>query len=229
MTRSINLMPGSYRERLGNTRVRQRFLGLGLVAAIVIGVLAIHARSGMGRMRAMAQELTGRVAELEAVRGETREIDKRADDLAGKLSDYYRLALPIEVTDVLGLISRAIPDGLYVTNMNLSVSQRNESMSAMEELRQRVSRSKGRKSDDRRLVRYLSVDLTGLGEDGVQVAEFIGRLEAHSTFGRVQLDFDRTKVVTGATVREFRVRFEIDLENRFLAGAEPSREAPSDE
>lgn len=229
MTRRINLMPNAYRERLGNTRVRQQFVGLGLVAAVFIGTLAIHSRYGMQRMRASAQDLTGRVSELEAVRGETLEINKRADDLANRLSDYYRLALPIEVTDVLGLISQEMPEGLYVTEMSMGVSQRNESMSAMEELRQRVSRSKGRKSEERNMVRFLSVDLTGLGADGVQVAEFIGRLESHSTFGRVKLDFDRTKVVSGVTVREFRVRFEIDLENRFMVRSESSSEDSSDE
>ncbi|GEM_PF-5053550 len=229
MSRSINLMPQAYRERLGNSRLRQRYTRYGLVAAVVIGILVIHSRSGVGRMNALAKELTAKVSELEAVRAESLDVNRKADEVARNLENYYRLALPIEVTDVLGLISQEMPEGLYVTDLNMGVSQRNESMSAMEELRQRVNRSKGRKEDDRRQVRYLSVDLTGLGQDGVKVADFIGKLESHPAFGHVQLDFDRTKSVSGATVREFRVRFEIDLESRFVAGADPSKGEPSDE
>ncbi len=229
MNRQINLMPESYRERLGNSRLRQQHTNYGLIAAVIIGVLVVHSRFGVGRMNALAKELTGKVAELEAVRAESLDLNRKADVLAKNLESYYRLALPIEITDVLGLISQEMPEGLYVTDFNMGVSQRSESMSAMEELRQRVNRSKSRKVDDRRQVRYLSIDLTGLGMDGVKVADFIGRLESQPAFGRVQLDFDRTKSVGGLTVREFRVRFEIDLENRFVAGADPSKGEPSDE
>jgi len=229
MSRTINLMPSAYRERLGNARIRQRYLGYGLVAAVVVAALTVHSRFGVNQMRALANELEAEVSELEAVQAEATEVSRKADVLAANLADYYRLALPIEVTDVLGLVSQKIPEGLYVTEMNLSVSQRNESMSAMEELRQRVNHSKGRKTDERRVVRYLAVDLTGLGEDGVQVASFIGQLESHPAFGRVQLDFDRTKTVNGIVLREFRVRFEINLDHRFMAGADPSHKGASDE
>lgn len=229
MSRNINLMPSAYRERLGTARIRQRYLAYGLAVAVVVGVLTIHSRYGVDRMQAMARDLGAQVSELEAVRAKALDINRKADVLAGNLADYYRLALPIEVTHVLGLISQKMPEGLYVTEMNLGVSQRNESMSAMEELRQRVNRSKNRKTDERRVVRYLAVDLTGLGEDGVQVAGFVGNLESHPAFGRVQLDFDRTKTVDGTVLREFRVRFEVNLENRFLVGADPSHKGASDE
>ncbi len=229
MSRMINLMPSTYRDRLGTARIRQRYLGYGLAVAVLVAVLTIHSRYGVSKMLALANNLTARVSELEAVRAETLEVTRKADALAANLADYYRLALPIEVTEVLGLISQKMPEGLYVTEMNLGVSQRNESVSAMEELRQRVNQSKGRKNEERRVVRYLAVDLTGLGEDGVQVAGFIGQLESHPAFGRVQLDFDRTKTVAGADLREFRVRFEVNLENRFLPGADPSHQGASDE
>jgi len=229
MSRNINLMPGAYRERLGTARIRHRFATYGLAVAVVIGVLTIHSRYGVNRMQALANNLTAKVSELEAVRAESLEVGRRANLLAENLADYYRLALPIEVTDVLGLISQKMPEGLVVTEMNLGVSQRNESMSAMEELRQRVNRSKNRKTDERRIVRYLAVDLTGLGEDGVQVADFIGKLESHPAFGRVQLDFDRTKTAGATILREFRVRFEVNLENRFVAGADPADKGASDE
>lgn len=229
MSRNINLMPGAYRDRLGTARIRHRFAIYGLAVALMIAVLTIHSRYGVNRMQALADDLTAKVSQLEAVRVEALEVGRKADALASNLSDYYRLALPIEVTDVLGLISQKMPEGLVVTEMNLGVSQRNESISAMEELRQRVNRSKNRKTDERRVVRYLAVDLTGLGEDGVQVAGFIGKLESHPAFGRVQLDFDRTKTVGGTILREFRVRFEVNLENRFVVGADPAGKGASDE
>ncbi len=229
MSRNINLMPPAYRERLGTSRLRQRFTTYGLVAAVAIGALVIHSRAGVGRMKAQARDLTARVAELEAVRAESLELNRKADALARNLSDYYRLALPINVTEVLGLLSQNMPEGLYVTELIMGVGQRAESMSAMEELRQRVNRSKSRKTEDRRQVRYLSVDITGVGQDGVKVAEFVGRLESQPAFGRVQLDYDRTKSIDESAVREFRVRFEVDLECRYLTSAVGVEGAAGDE
>jgi len=222
MSRFINLMPADYRQRLGDSRLRHRFLSYGLTTAVVVGILAIHSRLGVGRMKTLAGELTGRFAEIEAVRAEGIEVNKKADAAAQRLADYYRLALPIEISDVLTLVSNGMPSGLYLTDLELSVSQRAESASAMEELRQRVNRSKGRTVDDRNLLRFLTVTLTGVGQDGVQVAQFIGLLESHVAFDRVILDFDRTKIVSQTTVREFRVRFEVDLEKRFIIGTEES-------
>lgn len=226
MTRAINLMPEDYRRRLGDSRLRQRFISYGLATAVVIGFLAIHSRVGVNRMRAMAAELTGRAAELEAVRVEALEVNKKADAAAERLAEYYRLALPIEVSAVLTLIGREMPDGLYVTDLDLGVSQRTEAASAMEELRQRINRTRGGKAEDRRIVRFLSVTLTGAGLDGAQVAEFIGRLETHEAFDRVQLEFDRTKLIGGRASREFKVRFEVDLEKRYVL-ASPAEGAAS--
>ncbi len=228
MTPAINLMPESYRRRLGDSRLRQRFIGLGLATAVVIGALAIHSRVGVNRMKALAMDLTGRAAELEAVRVEALEINRKADAAAQRLAEYYRLALPIEVSSVLTLIGREMPEGLYVTELDLGMSQRAEAASAMEELRQKINRTRGGKTEDRRIVRFLSVTLTGAGLDGAQVAEFIGRLETHEAFDRVQLDFDRTKSIAGQVNREFKVRFEVNLEKRYVPES-PADDAPSGE
>ncbi len=218
MSRSINLMPSEYRQRLGDSRLRRRFAGYGLATAVVIAGLVIHSRLGVGRMKALAQSLAAQAAQLEAVRAEGLEINRKADAAAERLADYYRLALPIEISDVLALVSHEMPAGLYLTDLDLNVSQRAEATSAMEELRQRVNRSKGRKVDERNLLRFLTVTLTGVGQDGVQVAQFIGRLESHAVFDRVILDFDRTRTIGESAAREFRVRFEVDLERRFVLG-----------
>lgn len=218
MNRPINLMPPEYRQRLGDSRLRRRFASYGLATAVVIAGLVIHSRLGVGRMKALAEELTAQAAQLEAVRAEGLEINRKADAAAERLSDYYRLALPIEISDVLALISHEMPPGLYLTDLELNVSQRAEAASAMEELRERVNRSKGRKVDERNLLRFLTVTLTGIGQDGVQVAQFIGRLESHAAFDRVILDFDRTRTIAQSAAREFRVRFEVDLEQRFVFG-----------
>jgi hypothetical protein len=64
--------------------------------------------------------------------------------------------------------------------------------------------------------RVLAVELTGLGHEGVHVAQLIGRLENNPGFESVQLEYDRIKKVADTPMREFCVRVELDLEAVFV-------------
>ena len=231
MSRNINLMPVQYRQRQREARWRRQFIACAAMAVAVIGALVSHARYGHGERRKAVNALTQRVTRLEAVRAEAMSIARQADAVAAQLEQYERLALPIDVSRVIATASHLMPDDLVLTGLHLQVEQRAESMSAMEELRNRVAKSKGHKGSEKRIVRVLVAELSGIGPENAEVAAFIERLEDHSLFGKTQLDYDRTKVLDHGLIREFRVRFEIDLERRYADAEtlEDVRFASSDE
>lgn len=227
MTRTIDLLPNSYRRRLGVQRLRAGYLKAAFALALINGGMYIHARQGIGQRQAKANELAAKVAELDEIRAQTKTRTQVATDLQSRLNDYNSLAIPVQPSDVVQLVSQSLVANLVLTDLQMHVIQRRRTTSAMEKLRQQTNRTKRGKNEPVEVDRILNVEVSGLGQQAVHVAQLIGNLESNPAFQSVQLEYDRVRVIDEIPYREFCVRLELDLEAQFVVNATDSTTDPA--
>jgi len=213
--RLINLMPVSYRQRLGVHRVRRRFVLYFALAGVFLAVLFGSSRWTLIQRQRIVTRLTGEVEQIESLKTKTATTYAQAEAIQVRLDEYERLAMPVEPSQVLAVLSELTIESVSLDELSLSVIEQLESRSDMEELRDRAKKSKGKEEAPKRMLRTMVGEIKGVAWEDHDFPIFLERLADHPLFESVQLDYDRSRSVDGGMVREFRIRLEIDLDARY--------------
>ncbi|MBL1218018.1 MAG: hypothetical protein D8M59_11050 [Planctomycetes bacterium] len=164
----------------------------------------------------LASGLEAQVAQLDAVRARASDKAAQADVLRLYVNEYERAALPVDVSAVIATVSSLMPASVVLDTLRTTVIEQVQQRSAMETLQERVKRSRGEEESRKEIRRLLEGELIGTAWKDSDFAVFLERLAQHPLFMAVQLDYDRSRDMEGVPYREFRVRFEIDLEARYI-------------
>lgn len=213
MSHLIDLMPASSRARLRGRSATRRwwvaYAGIAGVAALATGAFRLRAmhdartRDRLILEVALDEDFQREIAEIEAQGAASREAIIR----------HARIAWPVELSDVIGVIAEVVPEPVTLTS--IAVTPRLE------------PERPGDKSGLPPAPLALTVELAGVAPTDLEVASLIAGLEDSRLFSRVAMDHARQTVGAGAVAREFGLTCEIDLVSRRRKGAgPPPAEAP---
>ncbi|MFW5652445.1 MAG: PilN domain-containing protein [Planctomycetota bacterium] len=207
----IDLMPDEYRSRLGDHRVRRQAIGIFVIGMITILSFWLNIRAETDRRQTELNELQTELATLRAEADEVRSTAAAASELQNQFNTYHRLALPVEMSEIVACMSSLLPDGIVINDLRINLMQQQVSRAAMEAGSGKPRAPSGGSSKDEKteIRRVLMGECSGLATSDVHVARFLGELDRHVLFERPQMDFSRTVERDDRRVREFRVTFEI--------------------
>lgn len=212
----INLMPMTYRARVGTHRLRRRLLIGSAVSFVLMTCLWLNGTATLAQRQRLASGLETQIARLDGIRTRTSEMQAQAEELQSYVEEYERAALPVDVSSVIATVSSLMPASVVLDSLRTTVIEQVQAKSASETLQDRVKRSRGEETTRREVRRILEGELIGTAWKDSDFAHFLERLAEHPLFMTVQLDYDRSRDMEGVPYREFRVRFEIDLDVRYI-------------
>jgi len=216
MTQAINLMPNNYRQKLGDHRVRRRFFIHTAMALLLIIGIAAQQKYVISVRRSQEAQLLEHVNSLRKARETLANLEKKADEGIQTIAEYQHTALPIKISSVIGTASDLVPNEVSVDAMRVWVQETQVAKSTVARMQEhaRVARSGQKVKTETR--RTLMTELTGVAENDLGISVLLENLERHPLFQHIQLDYSKGAILNGTEVREFRVLFEVDLENRYL-------------
>lgn len=215
MTQSINLMPKSYRQKLGDHRIRRQYLiytGFALIAVAALGIqqqILLAARATTENLQ------LARVAKLHDAQAKCTDLETLINQGIQNLATYQRLALPIELSRVVASISKLFPDEVAVSTMRLWVKESQVARSALERIQGRAKKPKSGNAKQTEIVRVLVCEFTGKAESATQIADLLQNLETHPLFTNIQLDYSKALIINEHDAREFRIVCEVDFQLRY--------------
>ncbi len=218
MTQSINLMPKSYRQKLGDHRVRRRYIIQTAIALIAVAALGVHQQFLLAQRKVTEAAQLEHVNQLRAAQAKCDQIQGLVDEGIQQLAAYERTALPIDLSRVIGTASSLFPDEVAVNSLHAWIQESQVSRSALERLKGQSTRSSAsKKSADKKTetVRVLYCEFTGNAATGIEISNLLQNLENHPLFSNIQLDYSKAIIVNDLDAREFRIICEIDLQKRY--------------
>ena len=197
--REIEFLPDWYRQ----TRRRRRLLllqcavtaALAVVAAIWTCLVLRSDVRGSVALADMGQELTQSMNrmkqrdELQTLRGELKE-RKKVDE---------QLGVDVPLSRVLGLIDRAMPGVIGVTQIDIDTTTRPRPADKLAALA--VKKPGGEVPADR----VMSVSVRGVAPSNVEVANFMEALSRTGLFEQVRMGYARDRIDSGHVMCEFAV------------------------
>lgn len=198
MKGTFDLLPESCRSTF-ERRARLRVWTWACIwAAVGVAGLGSWARHDLSSWEDRRDELADRVRthwqrndRAVALIGEIRELESA-------VTRYRRLAWPVRSSDVVGVLAGLAPRPVTLTSLTLAPRD-----------------ARAARSGEERGSPVLVVELDGVATDDLAVARFVSGLEEHALFKTVAMDFARSHEVDGSAARQFRLRCEVDLSNRY--------------
>lgn len=215
MSRLINLMPESYRLRLGDHRLRGRYGMLYVGVLSIAFVLGLTGHAGIRDRERRVAALDEEAARLADIVERTKSINLEADKAQNEIAESQRLELTAPVTGVLATISSLMPEHAQLSELRLWVYEQAELPAGARRAHVLTVDDDKARNPFANLDRTLKGEMTGIAMSGVEVSGFFDRLYQHPLFARVQTDFSRIKVVKDVEVHEFRISFDVDLDVRY--------------
>ncbi len=225
MTQSINLMPKTYRQKLGDHRVRRRYIIQTGVALVVVAALGIQQQYLLTNRKATEIVQLEHVNQLRAAQAKCAQIQQLVDDGIQQLAAYERTALPIDLSRIVGTASALFPEEVALNSLHLWVQETQVARSALERLQGRTQRNQKNKDKKTEIVRVLYCEFTGNAATGIEISNLLQNLENHQLFSNIQLDYSKAIILNDHDAREFRIICEINIETRYQPEkAKPNRE-----
>lgn len=217
--REINLLTPRHRSRLLRSTVRRRFMVLYAVCILCLGGTWGALEAQTLRRQAVADALRAKAETVLSAEHQAAQLDIQADVLVARLAQYQATALPIETHRVLSEIAALLPQGMSLLKLDLKVEQVSVSKSVMEDLKEKVSKSRGKTPAAKPQRRVLTCTMEGLAPSDHDVFDFSQRLEEHSLFQQVLTDAQPSDA---PGISHFTLSFQIDLETRYLFAEAPT-------
>ena len=203
---AIDLMPASIRARTQAGQRTGRLLLLGVAAVFALVVTATHSIFMLSSAQEQLFTASSQAEEVFGAEARASELKNTLKKTNAFIDLYDRVALPVNVSAVMATVIDCLPESVTLDEFNIDAGARVAS---------RSPRAKGEQSKDETPPRVLRGEVFGFAASDQQIAELVTRLNATEPFREVNLDFSRTRDVSGRDAREFRLSFKIDLDARY--------------
>lgn len=202
-------MPESCRQVFSRRRRVRRWIvtyvmAIVLLATVSAGLLLNNAAKEKER-NALSDQVEIHWMRNEEARGLLEQIR----DLESSIARFNRLAWPVRVSDVIGVLEPEIPESTTLTSLTF-VPRQEKVIPAPG-----AGKKKDNKSKEQAVRTTLAIQIEGVARDDLDVARLVSALDDHALFSTVSLDFARSTVVDGVNARAFRLSCGIDLDKRY--------------
>jgi hypothetical protein len=209
---SIDLMPASIRER-SQARLRAgQFIAFAIISLTLTIIAATHSSIALSSAQERLFETSAQAEQVFATEARAAQLRHELEEITGFTRLYERLALPLNVGDVLATVVNALPDSVTLDQVDIDAGPRATGRTARSR-----SGAGGGGGDARETAtpRLLTGEISGFAANDQHIAELVARLESTPPFEAVSLDFSRSRRVHDRDAREFRVSFRIDLDTTY--------------
>lgn len=211
----VDFLPESYhrsRQRRGRL-MRQIALVAGMAVCLFAATVAIKAHSMNQAQTAERLEDTVRSERntMDVITG----INHERKQLLKTFDLKRELEPPVTYTQVLALLTQALPEGVAVTELSMvSVRPKPEPVESKRPTgrKAKIDSTKEEMSVEPDLI---TVELQGLAPDDLSVAVLVSTLDEHPIFGRVTMRSSEGVNVQGLMAREFTLTATVDLDREF--------------
>ncbi|NQU75891.1 MAG: PilN domain-containing protein [Planctomycetes bacterium] len=212
----INLLPEDYLQRCAQQRAN--VLCLALFAVVIAGVVAAaavserqarrvnQAREQINQEYRQAGELIEQMQRLEAKKQQVIAKAQMAAELLERVPRSYLLAS----------LTNALPKGASLSHVKLTTQQERIKLQSTSpaKFRTRATRrgvqtSKKAEPEPTKHALNVGLEVTGLAETDVQVAQFIAAMQANPLIESVELVFSEEGRVNDVVVRKFQVTMQL--------------------
>ncbi len=215
---SIDLLPDSVRARSqAGVRLGQ-FIAVAIVSMTLTIAAATHSRLSLATAQERLFSTAARAEQVFATEARAAQLRHELGDLRAFTRQYERLALPLDVGDVLATLVNILPDSVCLDQLDLDAGTRVINLGP----RSRGAGGgggggggAGPNADGSAPPRVLTAEISGFAASDQHIAELVSKLESITPFENVSLDFSRSRKVNDKDAREFRVSFRIDLDKGY--------------
>lgn len=200
----LDLLPIDVRARIARGRIARRLLAL---AVAVTGLAAATAATSVWVDRHAQRLLQSVRTEAEtvlAIESEIRQLELQRKVSRDLLEQQRALAVTVPASGLIGAVSGALPQGAVLEKIELDF------LNIQGEAR------KGRRAArvDKE-PRELKGEIAGIAASDGDVGSIVDALVKVAPISNVSLESSRSREFRGASVREFRITFRVDLERRW--------------
>jgi hypothetical protein len=203
---SIDLMPPSIRARSQAGLRMGQFTVFAVVSLTVVIAIATHSKIALSSAQDRLFETAGQAEQVFATEARAAELKHELDAIQSYNRLYERLALPLNIGDVIATVVQSLPSSVTLDQLDLDAGARMLGHSA---------RSRGVEKPGEAPPRVLTGELSGFALNDQHIAELVTALESTPPFEQVSIDFSRGRRVNERDAREFRLSFRINLENTY--------------
>lgn len=199
----IDLLPEFVRIKCQAGVRTGQYIAAVVAAVILIVIATTHMRFELDRSRerlARAEDQANIVIQLEQRAGElTQSLDE-----AGEMIELQNaLRFPFEVSRLISTMINQLPESVTIERLEIDANPR------------RNLRSQVQKDGDEPPARVSFGELNGFAVSDDHIAEMVAQMESSRIYQTVTWDFTRSRVVREHPAREFRVSFQIDLDQAY--------------
>ncbi len=202
----IDLMPPVIRSRTLAGMRAGRFIAASVATMLALVVIATHSRVSLSAAQERLATTKAQSEAVLAIDAKAAEFRRTLDRTQSFVDLYEKVAFPIQVSAVMATVINALPKSVTLDQIDLTAGARAGKNSP---------RSKSNEAKGRPVARLLNCELSGFAASDEHIAQLVSVLENTAPFRNVNLDFSRTKQVRDRDAREFRLSFNIDLNQTY--------------
>ena len=206
----INFLPEQFvrEQNRAQRRTRNVFL-FAVIAACMFGQVVVH-RHSLSSKQAEANALEADAAAAQDIKSEIAQLQNRYSALNRELTMHRELALPLRYSRVIAALGQSMPPSIALSTMNIDTQlpppiDRDEKSTKKKKNTAALPLIKPR----------LSVQMTGLAADDLEVTNFVGALSDHPLFHDVEMHSIKPTKVGTLIGREFSISLRVPLDREY--------------
>lgn len=227
---TINLLPEDYLDRRAQQRANVICLILfSIVMAGVVGA-ALVSEEQARQVRQVREEVNEQYREAGQMIAQMQELEGKKKKVIEKAEMAASLIERVPRSYLLACLTNALPSEASLTGVKLATEQprvTRKVVTSKAKFRARAVRADAEAEPEEPKPEPLKVklEITGLAEDGVQVAQFIERMNRNPLMASVELDFIEEEQVGDEALQRFQVTMDLKLNAEVELDAESDGES----
>ena len=218
----IDFLPADYRSRRASRRDQWYVIALGAVLLVVLLGSMLHQSHLARTLRAQLASLQDSRSDLQAKRTEVQRLETRRAELASDAKFFCLLGAHPAVSRVLVAVSASCPARLALNTIVLKPDR--QAIAESKAVRGAARASTAPSTEPPEVLRAeqikrfgelraqtgLTLEIEGMAESDLVVAQFMERLEDSDCFARVELGTAVEQQASASSVRDFKIQCRVE-------------------
>ena len=210
---TINLLPDDYLQQ--RSQQRANVLCLILFGIVMIGVItaAIHSEEQASQVRVIQSQVAKQYREAGEMIAQMQELEDKKKAVLSKAQMAAELLERVPRSYLLASLTNALPEGSSLVQVKLMTAQAKplKAKKSQSKFKRRAAARKAKKgaSESAELGKPLplrvTLEVAGLAETDVQVAQFMANMKANPLIKSVELEHSELEELKDGNARSFKV------------------------
>ena len=217
----INFLPHDFVQQEGRRRgAGRQYALLGLLGLFIL-IWYFTARADLPALEAAVQAIEVEKANFNVQKMQCVKLQTRLGALQERLRIQSELSQPLAYSAILATISELMPDSIALTHIAMPSLCPPIRMPGDDKAKK--NDAKGSEEDSYKPWEHLKVAIDGVAPSELDIANFIGAIEAHPLFEEIKIQDDRSTRIDSYKARVFRIGLRIRLDRDYRYAGQSAR------